>query len=54
MFFANGKTFYSCGCTPEEATLRALHTFYLAKEWFTDNWLKLNGSKTQVDNMGFG
>lgn len=43
MFFANGKTYYSCGCTPEEATLGALHTFSLAKEWFADNWLTLNG-----------
>lgn len=37
---------YYGGGTPEDARLGALHSFFLAKEWFTENEIGLNESKT--------
>lgn len=48
LLFADDTTIYSRGSTPGEAGLGALHTFALAKEWFAENRLSLNESKTQV------
>lgn len=54
--FADDITICSSKGTLEEASLGALHTFFLAKDWLADNWLVLNEGKYQVrpNNMYLG